>query len=358
MVGKPQITKWANPLRSNLRFQDLDLPRRNPPSTTRLRSSFICLLWTLSLFLLPALVFAGTGALPLLRHGKNARALGMGGAYVAVASDATGVYWNPSGLAYVRQPGITFTNRLQNLGTRLIDMAFAVSASSRLGLGGAMLYYTVDDVPVIDTQAQNIGGLTEKQIALFAGGGYRIDKTSLGVALRYASHQLKMPEMQTEGTGLGGSLGILYTPTKALRVGVVLDSKLVLQWDDQHTDASPFGLRIGVAYHAVLDLNTSLNLLCDIEQNHQLPLKMHLGTEFVIQDGPHAFALRAGLRDILLETRGADIASGILVSTTIKPTFGLGFRWHPPESGSLRVDYALNLEAVGIRSIISLAYDF
>lgn len=34
--------------------------------------------------------------------GYGARAMGMGGAYVALASDAYGPFWNPAGLAYVR----------------------------------------------------------------------------------------------------------------------------------------------------------------------------------------------------------------------------------------------------------------
>ena len=33
-----------------------------------------------------------------LRYGIGARAMGMGGAFVAVSDDASGLYWNPAGL--------------------------------------------------------------------------------------------------------------------------------------------------------------------------------------------------------------------------------------------------------------------
>ena len=38
-----------------------------------------------------------------LSHGVGARALGMGGAFVAVADDATATYWNPAGLTKVKK---------------------------------------------------------------------------------------------------------------------------------------------------------------------------------------------------------------------------------------------------------------
>ncbi len=46
-------------------------------------------------------------AFPMLRMGVGARALAMGGAYTAVASDATAGYWNPAALAQVEKLSIS-----------------------------------------------------------------------------------------------------------------------------------------------------------------------------------------------------------------------------------------------------------
>jgi len=41
----------------------------------------------------------GIGAFSAFKNGVGARALAMGGAFVAVANDATAACWNPAGLA-------------------------------------------------------------------------------------------------------------------------------------------------------------------------------------------------------------------------------------------------------------------
>ena len=61
------------------------------------RSFFVALVLLLSL--------AGVAAAE--SRGFGARALGMGGAFTAVADDATAAYWNPAGLSQVRYVSVT-----------------------------------------------------------------------------------------------------------------------------------------------------------------------------------------------------------------------------------------------------------
>ena len=54
-------------------------------------------------------------------QGSGARALGMGGAFLARADDATAASWNPAGLSYLRLPEVSFVWLHNNLNTQARD---------------------------------------------------------------------------------------------------------------------------------------------------------------------------------------------------------------------------------------------
>jgi len=68
-----------------------------------------------TMLLLPAFVYAGTRpfekvgtyAAQFLKIGVSARAIGMGGAFTAVADDATSIYWNPAGIVEMPRTQVT-----------------------------------------------------------------------------------------------------------------------------------------------------------------------------------------------------------------------------------------------------------
>jgi len=83
----------------------------------------------LILALLPASAALATedpvGTAAMMGLGMGARALGMGGAHIAVADDASVIYYNPAGLALV--DGISITSLYTN----------QYGAAGYLALGGA-----------------------------------------------------------------------------------------------------------------------------------------------------------------------------------------------------------------------------
>ncbi|MEQ1920666.1 MAG: hypothetical protein ABL955_15865, partial [Elusimicrobiota bacterium] len=59
---------------------------------------------------------AGADAFDFLRLDANARAVGMGGAYTALATDSNALLYNPAGLARVRSSEATFMHNPYALG--------------------------------------------------------------------------------------------------------------------------------------------------------------------------------------------------------------------------------------------------
>ncbi|MBP1769288.1 MAG: long-chain fatty acid transport protein, partial [Candidatus Aminicenantes bacterium] len=58
---------------------------------------------------LAAVLTTGLFANGLNLNGFGARAAAMGGAFVGLANDYTAVYWNPAGLALIKQPTFGLT---------------------------------------------------------------------------------------------------------------------------------------------------------------------------------------------------------------------------------------------------------
>ena len=75
---------------------------RNPfSSRKRVLGELLLFLITCCFILQPIYAEEGEYAAEFLSAGVGARAIGMGGAFVSVANDATAAYWNPAGLAKI-----------------------------------------------------------------------------------------------------------------------------------------------------------------------------------------------------------------------------------------------------------------
>jgi len=83
----------------------------------------------------------------VMNPGFGARAMGMGGAFVAVADDATATYWNPAGLAQLEQPELSLvaatipTLQMYGYWTWYDDYALSSLTSSELNRGDLEIQY-------------------------------------------------------------------------------------------------------------------------------------------------------------------------------------------------------------------------
>lgn len=156
--------------------------------------------------------FAGTGA--MVGIGMGARALGMGGAHIAVADDASVIYYNPAGLALVDGISVTslYTSQYGAAGY------LAVGATAR-NVGGAILRLSAQGIEETDEFGNVVGTFGVVETAVIAGYGRTvIPNLSLGGAVK--DHTQSLPG--NSGTGITADIGLLYEATdRRLIIGAV-----------------------------------------------------------------------------------------------------------------------------------------
>ena len=161
----------------------------------------------------PARAADDAGTTSPFSRGAGGRASGMGGAFAAVAADATALMWNPGGLALVQKLGFEVgLSRLDETGVAE-QLAAVALPSWRWGVVGLTLRQVgVGGIEQRDAGNQPLPGeldAGERELALgyatrvapgFAiGGAFKIEQQSIG---------------GVSGGGLGADLGLRFDPVE------------------------------------------------------------------------------------------------------------------------------------------------
>ncbi len=132
----------------------------------------------------------GTSAANFLKIGVGSRAEGMGGAYTAQVSDATAMYWNPSGLAHIKQPQVVF-----NYFDWVADMKYSyMGVTIPAGRTGTFGY--ISDRFVVGIQAklirETISFSNASAFAVDVGSQYLTDFYGLRIGMSVSNFGTKM----------------------------------------------------------------------------------------------------------------------------------------------------------------------
>ena len=325
----------------------------------------------------------GAHAAEFLSHGVGARALGMGGAFVAVADDATATYWNPAGLTKVKKHSFsamysdTFSTGDGSWLSRglvtynFVNYVYQIEDIGSLGLSWIRL--GVDDIPrttfidvnnngfLGDFQDKNGNGIKED-------GEPYIDKpevaeyfsnTDNALLISYARQVhpmvavggnlklLNQSIFENSGNGFGIDIGLIAEPYKGLRAGAMLldATGTQVRWDtaDTPTFTRTRRLRFGTAYHfAVPRLGKgAIGADCETDQ-----------ADLEVGDDGGGLLLRVGAEYWLfniLALRGGWNGHGL--------SAGAGLRLRV-NAMSFFVNYAFNTHTLGGSQRISVSGEF
>jgi len=221
-------------------------------------------------------------AVLFLMISPGARASGMGEAFVAIADDATAVYWNPAGLAYQygREVTIMHANWLPQFANDMYYDFLAyrqdVEGVGTIGFNVTFLNMGKQTITGEDSP-EPLGEFSSYDIAFAGSYGTTVtDNLAMGVTLRYIRSNLA-PQGQGAERGEGKAnafafdLGLLYKfPfwSQKLAWGMNLSNMgpKISYIDVAQADPLPTNLKTGLAFKAVNQKYNKLTFAFDINK--------------------------------------------------------------------------------------------
>ena len=283
----------------------------------------------------------GTTSAPFLEIDVGSKAVGMGSAFVAVANDATALFWNPAGIA--RLPGnemvFIHTNWIANIKYDFVGSVFPLSNFGAIGF--SLISLSTDEMKVRTVDQPEGTGEMFGVSDLAMGVTYArnlTDRFSIGFSGKYIRQKI----WHMSATGFAIDVGTLFTtPFAGMKIGMSISNfggKLQMLGKDTFVNfdlapdqegsnnripanlktdkfSLPLLFRVGIALDA-LTLNSSrVTIAMDAVHPNDNTEYLNLGVEYSSNDW---LFLRAGFKNWLV----LDGEGGLTLGGGMK--YGLG----------------------------------
>ena len=296
--------------------------------------------------------FAGVDAMPHLRLGAGARSIGMGGAFTAVADDATATVWNPAGLGSAADLSLNFSTQQLDLDRSHNFIALTKSLGSAGSIGLAVTNAGVSGIQQYDAKERYGGTFNYSANAYSLSYGIGFGSFGIGLTGRMLTDNFSAEGVESQ-SGFGGvDVGLMG---HALHIDVGEEEVPTFHYGIAAKylgaalgeDTVPMVISVGAAYD--LYMGNVVTFAADLEQEmvnlDESAVSLRLGAEYTILTYKStAFAIRGGAR----------------ASRDTQNLFG-GFGVN---IGGLQIDYAIQdgmaseINGVGSTHFASLSYRF
>lgn len=276
----------------------------------------------------------GTTAAPFLSIAQGARALGIGGAFVAIADDPSAMYWNPSGIAGLRGFNLMVDHTYWFADIQYNYVGATIDMGSYGGLG-------------INLTASDIGQMNVTTVDQQEGTGEVFTVSDLAVGLTYALNLTdafsigfnpkfvyqKIWKMSASAVAL--DLGVKYrTPFEGVTLGMAItnfgtkmqmagNNALVLYDSDPGNTGHnsrvpaqlameewelPLNFRVGIAYDVPLGGLGKMKLALDASHPSDNYESVNVGGEYVFDDFIY---VRGGMKSLFQKDSEESFTAGL-----------------------------------------------
>jgi tetratricopeptide (TPR) repeat protein len=250
----------------------------------------------------PALAQDG-GSQYVLTPGAGNRALGMGGAYGAIADDASAPLWNPGGLGLIARAQFQATRTSYGLDMNEEYLGLALPNWRWGTLGATVRHFGTSGLDGRDAGNFQTDEFSDSETQLSLSYGRKLGEAwNVGTSLKLLSQSLA----GGTATGVGLDAGVIAFPglllgedaewshrlSMGLAVHNLVEPSLRL---DQESVSDPMTTRLGMAYrHPFGSPDRMVTAAVDLETSRHKDLAVFAGLDFKLFP---ALSLRAGLRE-------------------------------------------------------------
>ena len=285
---------------------------------------------------------ATTGA-QFLKMEPGSRAMGMGGAYGAIANDASAIWWNPAGMSRLDKNEVMFMHANWLAGINY-DFFAAVARFGDNAVGASVTSLNYGQMEVTTVQQPDGTGemFTPTSFALTVGYSRKLSENfSFGVNGKYVNDQIKNSSASAFAFDVGTlyDVGLLSIGAEVANFGTKMqmegsdltlvtpvgnDPNVVSTLQTQAYDL-PLRLRVGVAFHLIRTEMNNLIIASDVVHSNDNYEYVNVGGEYRWNN---VISLRAGYSELGVPDREAGL------------TFGAGVRIFLTNALAAKFDYS------------------
>lgn len=260
-----------------------------------------------------------------LKMEPGSRAMGMGGAFVAEANDASAIWWNPAGMSHLEKNEAMFMHANWLAGIKYEFLAaVARFGDNAVGMSVTSLNYGQMEVTTVQ-QPDGTGQMfSPTSLALTVGFSRQLsDHFSFGINGKYVNDQIK----NSSASAFAVDIGTLYR-VGILSIGAAISnfgSKMQMNGSDltlvtpvgndpnvvstlqtQQYDL-PLRLRVGLGFHLIQSEMNNLIVTSDVVHSNDNSEYVNVGGEYRWNN---MISIRAGYSELGIPDREAGLTLG------------------------------------------------